>query len=972
VITARLLGMFDVVLTDGRSAGPWERPAARRLVQLLLLSPQRQAGREQIAAALFPNLPPARAANAVSKALTMARAALGEDQPGATTMLDADRTLIRFRPELRVNVDVDERRDQYAAAMRLPAGPRRAAALEPLCHASFDLLPDEPYADWVAPVRDELQRLRTDVLTDYARGCPPDRATRAWADLADHQPTNEEAAAALIHAYLAAGQRDRAIRTFHRCRAALLDELGVEASAELAATLGDDLPVPRQPAAPAPPLVDDSTDVPTGREDLLSRLIRTCTAAGRPRAVAVIGPAGIGKTTLVRALGRSLTSSGWTVRQVTTAPDDGLSPYAGLRVLLQQLMTDDAATRYPLLDAVRRGEAPATTRTLEATRGQLAQELAALFDEAAAPAPLAVVVDDAHWMDEAQRALLARVAAGPAQRWLVLVVARNDEPHSTPPDLPLETPRLEVPPLVPDAMRELLRTELATAPPDVVEHLAQRSRGNAFFGLELARQWQLGGASDARRLRVPDRIVELLRRRIELCSAAARQLVPLVALAGPEATYELVLRTGAHDELAGSVERCMRALDELAAAHLLVETPTGLRLLHPLLRDAALTTINPIRRATLHRLLADSMSTVDGDPLGVARHRISAFAAARLVDLAPAAAEAGFAAGQQARSVFANDAAMDLLRGALDAFSVVPRAYADDLRARAVGAWVTIADIHLDAEDTEAATDAAKVAIALAATDEQRADAWAKLAGVAYRRGDMERFGATIRDGLAALREDAPAPRARLVSDLGWGLHRQGRRDEARSLLAQALPVLAESGDDVLLARCLDRLALVTSWTDPARALRLEDDALAAARRTADETVVAVVLLHRAEILEMADRPDEALVDLDAAAQRFVVAGDRYMQSVSSWVRATILDKRGDLAGALAARDVEVDLLAEVGNALNLAAAHHHRSRLLAALGRDDEAALASVAAVAAARDSGDPAILARVGAEPTGRVREG
>jgi predicted RNA polymerase sigma factor len=118
-------------------------------------------------------------------------------------------------------------------------------------------------------------------------------------------------------------------------------------------------------------------------------------------------------------------------------------------------------------------------------------------------------------------------------------------------------------------------------------------------------------------------------------------------------------------------------------------------------------------------------------------------------------------------------------------------------------------------------------------------------------------------------------------------------------------------------------------------------------------------------------------VDLDAAGQRFSLSGDRYMQSVVLWVRAVVLERHGDPAGALAARAAEIRLLEEVGNFRHLAESHQHRARLLTALGREAEAAQEHGLAIEAARTSGDETVLARIEAdvpEPivTGTVREG
>jgi hypothetical protein len=99
------------------------------------------------------------------------------------------------------------------------------------------------------------------------------------------------------------------------------------------------------------------------------------------------------------------------------------------------------------------------------------------------------------------------------------------------------------------------------------------------------------------------------------------------------------------------------------------------------------------------------------------------------------------------------------------------------------------------------------------------------------------------------------------------------------------------------------------------------------------------------------------------------------MQSVTQWVRAKVLVQHGDLAGALDARDAEIALLEQVGNAPHLVTAHLHRAELLTALGKGgDDATAALDQARVVALDSGDSALVARVDEAlvPAGRIREG
>ena len=82
-VRVSLLGSFTIKVGE-RCAGPWRRPTAKRLCELVMVSPGLRVGREVAKDLLFANLRPPALANALSKALSLARealASLGEEGP---------------------------------------------------------------------------------------------------------------------------------------------------------------------------------------------------------------------------------------------------------------------------------------------------------------------------------------------------------------------------------------------------------------------------------------------------------------------------------------------------------------------------------------------------------------------------------------------------------------------------------------------------------------------------------------------------------------------------------------------------------------------------------------------------------------------------------------------------------------------------------------------------------------------------
>ncbi len=229
-VRVRLLGPFSVV-SGGRAAGPWPRPSARRLCQLVLVSPGRRVSRDLVCEELFGDLDPRAAARSVSKALSMARAALAPLGEPATSLLEADLTHIWANPA--VEVDAAEHEQALRAALAMGPGHERDGLLATALADDGELLADEPYADWALRPRERLEALRQEarlaLARDRARGAGdtrPEAQLAAWAACAEHDPASEEAAAALVRGYFAAGHRELAVRAYERCRAAL-GELGL-------------------------------------------------------------------------------------------------------------------------------------------------------------------------------------------------------------------------------------------------------------------------------------------------------------------------------------------------------------------------------------------------------------------------------------------------------------------------------------------------------------------------------------------------------------------------------------------------------------------------------------------------------------------------------------------------------------------------------------------------------------------------
>lgn len=933
---ARLIGRSEF-RADGRQLPPWPRPSARRLVTLLVTAPEHRRTRDELADALFPHLPPDRAARSISRALSLARSILPPD------VLAADAMNVWVADHLEVTTDFDD--PTALASGRLP-------------------LADDPYEDWAIEIREGIQRRQVTALLERARQSA-DRED--WQRVVDRDPSSEEACLGLAVAAAREGDTDAVVGAFERHRAALID-LGLEPRAAVLLRVQQLTEV----AAEAALITDVVLRAPPlslhGREEVIDHIAHTLVGPDfddpAPGTQVVVGPAGIGKSSIVHAVAAQLQAHGWRVGHGVAAPDDHLAPLAALRSAMRWLLLER--------DDPLRGHGDVELG--DAAPGDVAR-LADDVDAALAglPGPALLVLDDLQWADAALQRLVARLAVRPDRGWALLVAARSDEPGSPVPDLPSGVPHLQLPPLNDDAAAALVRAELSDVDEDRVATIVQRGAGNPFFLLELARSDDDGDESQLGP--VPDRVVALLRRRLAPVSTAARRLLEYLAVLGPTATPEDLT----HAAVVLGEDGVL--LDELASASLVRADATGLSLAHPLLRDAVLAEINLIRRAMLHVRVAEVHERLADHPgrdredrlLAAARHRVAAFQlGGQTVEDALVTAHRAFDAAQLADRMFATEVAEELGAGGLVAFEAIDGTSRAGLAGNASATLRMLGHIRLSRGELAAGEDAYRQALALAPDALARAKCWRALAWIPYRVGDLDATVEVCEQGLVAVSED-PLASALLRVELGWCLQRSGRVEEALPVLEEAAQVAEESGDWDLAARALDRLGVALDGADhEGEGLATLQRAAAAASRTGKHLVRAGIAVHTASSLSRLGRHPEAVDAIEHAAELADRIGDAYLRSVAHWIAAEVHERAGNVERALAERDAEVKLLRTIDNARHLSTALAHRAVLLAEAGRDDDAAISAAAARDAADRAGPQhraAIEARL-AEATGTDR--
>ncbi len=212
-----LLDVFAVRI-DGTPVADaaWTRRDAAAVVKVLALAEGRRLHREQLVDRLWPELTLEDAGPRLHKAAHYARRAM--DRRDAVVLRDE---MVSLLPG--VSVDIDAVGFEREARAALDAG-GVIPAEQVLDRYGATLLPTEPYAEWVADVRDRLDELREELL----------RQARRWRDVLDKDPLDEQAHIGLMREHARAGDARAALRQFERMDRTLRRELGVAPSPEAA------------------------------------------------------------------------------------------------------------------------------------------------------------------------------------------------------------------------------------------------------------------------------------------------------------------------------------------------------------------------------------------------------------------------------------------------------------------------------------------------------------------------------------------------------------------------------------------------------------------------------------------------------------------------------------------------------------------------------------------------------------------
>ena len=592
-------------------------------------------------------------------------------------------------------------------------------------------------------------------------------------------------------------------------------------------------------------------------EQALSSLLHDA-AGGRFSLGSLVGEPGIGKSRLVEQMVAEARAKGFAVGVGRCSQDDGAPPLwpwrAVTRAIAAQVGEDEPTIS---LDA---GDADPERAAFEAW-----ESLAALLRRWAGTQPVLVVLEDLHWADRATLRALAHLVSTQADD-LPLAVLTTRRPHPPPEGTAGDVEelwarhhavRLDLEGLTREESRALV--DVVTEQPvaeSVLDDWHERSGGNPFFLVELARSGQTGGGSTA----LPATLRELILRRVGRLPDEVADLLRQAAVAGREFWVEVVASAAGAD-----VDEVDRQLDQARALGLVRDREPGrMSFDHALTRDAVVDSISPTRRARLHSRVAHALETDPELALVVpAAERVSELASHWLAagpSHTSRAWRSCLAAAELAREAFSHEEATSLVAAAVGAHRRDPegtRAERYDLLmtlardAQRMAAWTVVVD---------SATEA--VALALADEDLERVGrAAASLSHLAL--WTVHQFGEVdhdliedLRQALGLLGEEESATRCRLLGALALELYYEpGTLDERDRLAAESVAMAGRLGDPALLWWAT-RAAYIATWrpaTAPQR-LQLARTSLEAAEAWGDDDARTLALAALAGTeLELAD-----------------------------------------------------------------------------------------------------------------------
>jgi DNA-binding CsgD family transcriptional regulator len=604
---------------------------------------------------------------------------------------------------------------------------------------------------------------------------------------------------------------------------------------------------------------------------------------GRGNVLIIEGSPGIGKTRLLRELA---------VR----------AREMGIRTLFGEAFESQQAVPYsPLFAATLLADPPVGDarefRELGSSAGQgfwVLKPLQEAIESAARQTPLAILLEDLHWADNATLFALSSLTASPtaAPVWWVFTArsgAGNPIVQKTLFELARNgAVRLRLNAMSISEITDVVEDVVRARADETLLDLVTKTHGNPFLLMEL-----IGGLSEEGRLAVaqgravargdalPNRLSAGMQQRLDRLSPHGREVVQVAAALPDRFSATLLAKT-----LERNPTALISAIDEAVRADLFDDEGDHLRFRHDLLREATRQTLPRSLLRAMERQSATVMLDLGTPPVEVATQLARS---ATVGDLAAIAA-----LSDAAQSIASGDpsAAADLSRRAVDLLG------ANDSQR---GSLVTETVLLLNrAARYDEAQELAAVTLASAVSPEEEAAIRLRLGSVT-----METPQQRVEEHRQALRlsQVSDVTRARHLAWMAYTLFTSAQSYD-REPLDEAAQAAAATGD--LESMILSETTVAFIEADegyPTRAIRRLDD-LQALTASGEETPAHMVAaIQRVSLFAAVGRIDEAAKDVDALADRDRRLGNTMMLHIWAIFQGLVHISAGRITAARAAVD---------------------------------------------------------------------
>ena len=931
------------------------------LLAYLALNIQSLHAREVLIDLLWSDFPIDRARPALSDLLYRLRKSLGP----ACILADASRAGLN-----QANVWTD-----VSAFLDLTSVPDRAGLQQAVTLYTGPLAP-EVYMDWIIPRRMMLQERYVSALEqlgDLAEAQQQiDIALGYYQQLVEAEPLREEAQRGVMRNLARLGRLTESLQTYARLETMFQSELAVAPSA-------DTISLAEQIRAELR-LQQASSDVQV-RLPCVGRTVERSVALakvesamiGRGGALAIEGPAGIGKSRLWEEIAAGARWRGATVLSGRASEYPTGSPLELLCDLLDQALQGPRAAQVELLLPAEvlaavgdlyprwRDRAVLPELPLLQARQRWEQSLRKVVRTLTELAPHVIILDDLQWATSALWDAITAVVADASQQRLLIGLAyrRPDVEHSYGwPRLQQweRTAALEIASLAPLSASEV-EAMLPESYRTYADTVAAVSAGNPFYITQA-----LFALQENMPLLTAERIVL---DRIASLPALEHDVLESAATIGPNLPLRL------WSELTDLEPALLIAVaDRLAIQHFLHPVAEGYAFAHDMIQETVYSHIEPVQRRLLHERAAQAWRRFDGgnvhalafhlDHAGEVIEAASCYHTAGTQDMAAFAFAEARAAYERAIALWPSkpdskriltlfDIAQvcdstgdrERQRSALnEALQDAQQLENDDYMLRAlvgVGRLAAVTgDVNVAAKSLEDA-----VALAEQVPDGNlRFEAYFYSGDLEARRGRVDASRTRFEKALEQARSQPdPLNEARALRGLSIVARLSGDPIKAMDLIEQALALQVANGDlfgaSVTQTNQLATLYDMGAWD---RLVALAGEALRVKEQLGDQHGAAIMRHMRGLAAYSLGDLEQARLSLTAALQGFETVQDRRTAALARNVLGLVAEAAGDLTGA--ERDYEAALAAAeaVSAATEAAYARHDLGALLVRLNRLGEA----------------------------------